>query len=154
MTLRTITPIQSKKYCNTGWEIYRFYHSNIKTTDYRKSWFTVVLTCLANYISWKQCVHLKEKLDQKLNFHAVSIMEWARCIKKWNRQPNDLIKWSLLLWDMSHSYLTDNTKCLLTILTNLFYLLFQTIINYKVSSKSSKTKLIYISTFRNGFYSF
>ncbi|GFS75306.1 pogo transposable element with KRAB domain [Trichonephila clavipes] len=98
-----------------------------KTTRHKKSHFTVVLSCLADDTKLKPMVIFKRKTVPKSNFtksifihvHDKGWMDengvklWIKNI--WQRHPGVIRNLqSLLVWDMFRSYLTDNTKKLLT----------------------------------------
>ncbi|GFW84011.1 pogo transposable element with KRAB domain [Trichonephila clavipes] len=100
---------------------------HIKTTEHEKSYFTGVLSCLADGTKLKPMVIFKRKTVPKSYFpkgvflpgHEKGWMDengvklWIKNI--WPRRPGALRNpQNLLVWDMFRSHLTDNTKKLLT----------------------------------------
>ena len=95
----------------------------VNTTGHEKSWFTVVLACLADGAKLNPMMIFKRKKFPKENFppgvlvhcHSKGEMDeagmklWVE--KVWQSRPGSLLrKKSLLVWDSFQAHLVDSVK--------------------------------------------
>lgn len=116
------TPVQFDMLSNYTVDLRGTKTVTVKSTGHEKSRFTVVLSCLANGVKLKPMVIFKRKLMPKIKFPPgiiVHVQEngWMdeNGVKKWlnevwDKRPQNFNNWSLLVWDMFRSHLTDSVK--------------------------------------------